>query len=568
MTLSSLIVALSLPPPLPRNLLISSSMTSACPLPITLRLMVKLSEPIRNLRCIFTSFVPTTRWNGYNSCPPLNSTITPPPIAPQRCLHSPYFMAMNPVPIPLWERLSSLLSRNGYLNSMKPEKKLLLPMNPHENSWLPEQLAASTPGKLEIRSGLKPLISDYTTLLGNLPPKDMVCSKLFRYYLPSLTNSDFPPHGGYMMYSMPPSYLPIAPLNHIVPSSHHCLLMLSIMRKSMKLRPSSLTRAPIAKECIWPHGKDTPHWKTHGNPKLISVIPPFSWTLISLSPISGHGITPSWWSLHEYLLAAAPVSSFMIIYLSLFPPYYVVSVFVRIFFFFIHTYWLYLFTLISFSLPFFFAHTWNSLALCCHPQNTHPPPCHQRDPPFHEDSISHELVCLFHGITRTQCHLHSSERPLEDLHIPLCMSLAELPAHIPTALHLHGFRTFVSMLPPKTIYPTFHRLFLLFSQEEHDNYLEHLDHTTMPLPCLSPLTCPIPPPLSARLSLPTPSMTPSSPTTVVTILFPHRSTLLFIHSCRLLTWRGRHHSYINTSYLLIHTSSFCFLDLSMDIANS
>ena len=55
----------------------------------------------------------------------------------------------------------------------------------------------------------------------------------------------------------------------------------------------------------------------------------------------------------------------------------------------------------------------------------------------------------------------------------------------------------------------------------------------------------------------------------VTILFPHRSILLFTHTCRLLTWRGRCHSYINTSYLLIRTlSSFCFLDLSMDIANS
>ena len=55
----------------------------------------------------------------------------------------------------------------------------------------------------------------------------------------------------------------------------------------------------------------------------------------------------------------------------------------------------------------------------------------------------------------------------------------------------------------------------------------------------------------------------------VTIFFPHRSTLLFTHSHHLLTWRGRCHSYINTSYLLIRTlSSFCFLDLSMDIANS
>ena len=61
----------------------------------------------------------------------------------------------------------------------------------------------------------------------------------------------------------------------------------------------------------------------------------------------------------------------------------------------------------------------------------------------------------------------------------------------------------------------------------------------------------------------------NSPALSVTILFPHYSILLFIHTHRLLTWRGRRHSYINTSYLFICTlSSFCFLDLSMDIANS
>ena len=54
----------------------------------------------------------------------------------------------------------------------------------------------------------------------------------------------------------------------------------------------------------------------------------------------------------------------------------------------------------------------------------------------------------------------------------------------------------------------------------------------------------------------------------VTVLFPHRSTLLFIHTRCLLTWRGRRH-YTNTSFLFIRTlSSFCFFDLSMDLANS
>ena len=54
----------------------------------------------------------------------------------------------------------------------------------------------------------------------------------------------------------------------------------------------------------------------------------------------------------------------------------------------------------------------------------------------------------------------------------------------------------------------------------------------------------------------------------VTILFPHRSILLFTHTQCLLIWRGRRH-YINTSYLFIRTlSSFCFFDLSKDLANS
>ena len=103
-------------------------------------------------------------------------------------------------------------------------------------------------------------------------------------------------------------------------------------------------------------------------------------------------------------------------------------------------------------------------------------------PLFHEDSISHKLVHLFHGITQAQHHLHSLERPLEDSHIPLCMNLAELPRHVITALHLHGFGTFVSMLSPEIIYPTFHWIFFSFTQAERDCYLERLEHASMPLP--------------------------------------------------------------------------------------
>ena len=108
-------------------------------------------------------------------------------------------------------------------------------------------------------------------------------------------------------------------------------------------------------------------------------------------------------------------------------------------------------------------------------------------PLFREDSISHELVRLFHRITRAQRHLHSLEQPLEDSHIPLRMNLAELPRHIISALHLHGFGTFISMLSPEIIYPTFCRIFFSFTQAERDSYLKQLEHTSMPLPRLSPL---------------------------------------------------------------------------------
>ena len=126
---------------------------------------------------------------------------------------------MNPALIPLWERHSSLPLKNNFPDSMKPKRKHLPHMNPLRKSWPPGLHDASTLGKLEIRSGLKPLISDYTTLLGNSLPKDMVHSRLLRYYLPSPTNSNYPPYGRYTMCSTPPSYLLIAPLNHMVSPS-------------------------------------------------------------------------------------------------------------------------------------------------------------------------------------------------------------------------------------------------------------------------------------------------------------------------------------------------------------
>ena len=294
--------------PLLENLLISSSMIFAYPWPIALRLMDKLSEPIRNSKCIFASSAPITQPNGYNSFLPPSSTIILPLIAWPRSLRFPYSMVMNLALTLYLEKPSFLLSRNDCPDSRKPKRKPSLPTILLKNSWLLGQLIISIPGKLEIRSGLRPLISDYTTLLGNSLPKDKVLSKSFRYYLPSPTNSDYPSHGGYMMYSTPPSYPLITPLNYMVLPLYLCLLMSLTMKRSTRSKPYTLTRAPVTEDCTWPHGKDIPHLKISRNLKLISITPLSSWTLVGKSTISGNGVTPSQQSLREYLLAAVPVS--------------------------------------------------------------------------------------------------------------------------------------------------------------------------------------------------------------------------------------------------------------------
>ena len=53
----------------------------------------------------------------------------------------------------------------------------------------------------------------------------------------------------------------------------------------------------------------------------------------------------------------------------------------------------------------------------------------------------------------------------------------------------------------------------------------------------------------------------------VTILFPYRSILLIVHSCRLLTWRGRGSvCFLNTAYLLVHSpSTFSLVSLSSNV---
>ena len=89
-------------------------------------------------------------------------------------------------------------------------------------------------------------------------------------------------------------------------------------------------------------------------------------------------------------------------------------------------------------------------------------------PLFQEDLICQELVCLFHDVAAAQQY-HALSVPHDlpaDFGIPLRMSLARLPDGILSILHLHGFHSFVEMIPPSIIYPTFRRVFLAMTMAQ------------------------------------------------------------------------------------------------------
>ena len=72
------------------------------------------------------------------------------------------------------------------------------------------------------------------------------------------------------------------------------------------------------------------------------------------------------------------------------------------------------------------------------------------DPLYQEDTITHELIHLFHGISQAQRLLSA-----ETTEFPLRFALDALPNHILSILHTHNFATFVEQIPPTTTYPTF-----------------------------------------------------------------------------------------------------------------
>ena len=79
----------------------------------------------------------------------------------------------------------------------------------------------------------------------------------------------------------------------------------------------------------------------------------------------------------------------------------------------------------------------------------------ENDPLYEDDTITHELICLFHGISRAQCLQLTSENDTS-LHFILDV----LPTHVLNILHSHGFGTFIENIESHNIYPIFHHIYL------------------------------------------------------------------------------------------------------------
>ena len=126
----------------------------------------------------------------------------------------------------------------------------------------------------------------------------------------------------------------------------------------------------------------------------------------------------------------------------------------------------------------------------------------EQDPLYQEDTITHELIRLFHGLIQTQCLL-ATETPISPLHF----ALDSLPNHVLSILHTHGVTTFIKHLPPTVIYPTFCHLYLSLPQDQCESYVERLEQFLLHHP-LTHSPIPVPPPLSSYLSSPPPAETP------------------------------------------------------------
>ena len=117
-------------------------------------------------------------------------------------------------------------------------------------------------------------------------------------------------------------------------------------------------------------------------------------------------------------------------------------------------------------------------------------------PLFIEDTISQKLIHLFHDTTMAQ-NYHFLSTPLDlpaEYGVPLRLTLAHIPEHTLSLLHLHGFHTFITCISPTLIYPTFCHIFFTMSMGERDRYITQAE-LLHPRQDSSPLM--IPPPSSS-----------------------------------------------------------------------
>ena len=145
-------------------------------------------------------------------------------------------------------------------------------------------------------------------------------------------------------------------------------------------------------------------------------------------------------------------------------------------------------------LPIFYAHILYTAIL------TNPILMHKIEemPLFIEDTLSQELVCLFHDTTMAQnYHFLSAPSGLPaEYGVPLRLTLAHIPERTLSLLHLHGFHTLVTRISPTLIYPTFHRAFFTMSMGERDHYITQAE-LLHPHPDSPPLMIP---PLSSSVN--------------------------------------------------------------------
>ena len=134
--------------------------------------------------------------------------------------------------------------------------------------------------------------------------------------------------------------------------------------------------------------------------------------------------------------------------------------------------------------------------------------------PFYEsDTISQELVCLLHDTLHLQSYYPLS---ISEPDQSLLLVTGEIIQHTLNTLHLHGFHSYITHLPPKLVFPVFSPIFQSLSPYERERYWEiitsepcepvakvSLHPIPVPAPSAWPLhstPSPAPPSLASRIS--------------------------------------------------------------------